>query len=70
MARRARRPVTLEATVWCVICGAPLAADADDDPDGEGPRRPICGECTRARNFDVQLWEMDAADGELDGEIE
>jgi hypothetical protein len=55
-------------TVACVICGRPLAGDPDDD--GAGTDRPICGECTRARNFDVLLWEMDAADGELDGEID
>ena len=48
--------------VFCVICGNALDGDPDDDP-------PICGECNRARNFDVLLWEMDAADGELDGEI-
>jgi hypothetical protein len=57
-------------TVDCVICGRPLAGDQEDDPDGGGPNRPICGECTRARNFDDLLWQMDAADGELDGEIE
>ncbi|HET9344779.1 MAG TPA: hypothetical protein VFO05_03675 [Candidatus Limnocylindrales bacterium] len=39
------------------------AFDGDHDED-----RPICDDCTRARNFDVLLWEMDAADGELDGE--
>jgi len=57
-------------TVVCVVCGRPLAGDPDDEPDGEGQDRPICGECNRARNFDVLLWEMDAADGELDGEID
>ena len=57
-------------TVGCVICGQQLPGDPEDDPDGEGPERPICDECTRARNFDDLLFQMDAADGELDGEIE
>jgi hypothetical protein len=57
-------------TVGCVICGRPLTGDPEDDPDGKGPEQPICGECTRARNFDDLLFQMDAADGELDGEIE
>jgi hypothetical protein len=44
-------------TVDCVICGQPLAGDPEDDPDGASPERPICGECTRARNFDDLLWQ-------------
>ena len=46
----------------CSVCGGPLAADADAD-DG------ICEECATARNFDELVWEADAQDGELDGEI-
>ena len=56
-------------TIQCVFCGQPLGNDRDDDAAGEGEARPICGECTRARNFDDLLWQMDAADGDLDGEI-
>ena len=55
--------------LFCVMCGNPFDGNPDDDPAGDDRGRPICGECTRARNFDVLLWEMDAADGELDGEI-
>jgi hypothetical protein len=54
------------APTRCVICGRPLAGDPEDDPNGGGPERPICSECTRARNFDDLLWQMDAADGELE----
>jgi hypothetical protein len=56
-------------TTACVICGQPLAGDPEDDPEASGPDRPICGECKRARDFDDLLWQMDAADGDLDGEI-
>lgn len=48
----------------CVLCGRGLNGDIDEDATGEGGL-PICGECYREREF----FEMDAADGELDGEI-
>jgi hypothetical protein len=37
----------------CATCGAELAGlDPEDEPDGDAGL-PICGECNRARNFDV-----------------
>ena len=44
----------------CSVCGLPLGANGDGG---------ICEECSRARNFDELLWEADAQDGALDGEI-
>jgi len=38
--------------VTCATCGAPLGTDAEDELDGDAGL-PICGECNRARNFDV-----------------
>jgi hypothetical protein len=35
----------------CVSCGFQLGNDPDDDPTDAGG--PICGECNRARNFDL-----------------
>lgn len=43
----------------CVICGAPLAGDPDDEPDGEGPGQHLCGECRRAREFDTLRLVLD-----------
>jgi len=42
-----------EELLRCLTCGTPLGSDPEDDPEGEGKGRPICGECNRARNFDV-----------------
>ena len=39
----------------CSGCGALLGFDAEDELDGEGPGRHICGACNRARNFDAML---------------
>jgi hypothetical protein len=50
----------------CDVCGAEIQAD-DTEPAPED--RSICEECARARNFDELLWEADAQDGALDGEI-
>lgn len=49
----------------CSVCGRFLRADPDAADADDG----ICEECARARNFDELLWEADAQDGELDGEI-
>jgi hypothetical protein len=38
--------------VYCT-CGEPLGFDNDDELDGDGPGRHVCGECNRARNFDA-----------------
>jgi hypothetical protein len=48
----------------CATCGSPLTGDPDEDPTGDAGR-PICGECERNNNF----FDMDAADGSLDDEI-
>lgn len=52
----------------CAVCGFDVELD-DPDVDSDGGTW-ICGECARARNFDALLWEADAADGRLDGEID
>ena len=55
----------LDAELRCVTCGRALNGDPDEDPTGD-VGQPICGECYRERDFFV----MDAADGEIDGEID
>lgn len=46
-------------------CGEPLdGRDPDEDPTGDDGE-PICGNCSRERDFFV----MDLADGDLDGRI-
>jgi hypothetical protein len=52
------------APVTCATCGRALDGDPDEDPTGDGGD-PICGECSRERDWFV----MDLADGELDNEI-
>jgi hypothetical protein len=42
----------MSGTVHCATCGTALGDDPDDDPTGDAGS-PICGECERARNFDV-----------------
>jgi hypothetical protein len=37
----------------CVICGGELAGDPEDELDGEGPGRDICGGCNRTRNWEA-----------------
>jgi hypothetical protein len=38
------------------MCGALiLGLDLEDELDGEGPGRDICGNCNRTRNFDIEL---------------
>lgn len=36
----------------CATCSALLGDDPEDEPDGDAGL-PICGECNRARNFDL-----------------
>lgn len=36
----------------CAVCNTILGEDPDDDADGEAGA-PLCGECHRARHFDV-----------------
>jgi hypothetical protein len=38
---------------FCCICGNPLGFDREDELDGEGPGRDICGPCNRTRNDDL-----------------
>lgn len=41
---------------WCATCHQALDGDPDEDPTGDAGL-PICGECERARNFDVEVEE-------------
>jgi hypothetical protein len=50
--------------ITCATCGQALIGDSDEDPTGDAGQ-PICGECSRERDF----FAMDVADGTLDGEI-
>jgi hypothetical protein len=48
----------------CATCGTALGDDVEDEPFGDAGR-PICGECNRSRNFDVDLeFELDADDAD------
>jgi hypothetical protein len=40
---------------FCCICGSLLDGDLEDEVDGEGPGRDICGDCNRTRNFEIEL---------------
>jgi hypothetical protein len=40
---------------FCCICGAVLGFDREDEINGEGWGKDICGDCNRTRNFDVEL---------------
>lgn len=42
----------------CCICGAMLGFDLEDEIDGEGLGRDICGNCNRTKNFQSMMgWE-------------
>ncbi len=47
-----------DETLFCVSCGRELGFDPEDEPDGDGPGRHLCGECNRARNFDADFEMM------------
>jgi len=52
---------------YCAVCGLDVALD---DPDARlEVELWICGECWRNRDLEDLLWELDFADGDLDGEI-
>jgi hypothetical protein len=51
--------------IVCATCGRVLDGDPDEDPTGDAGM-PICGECARERDF----FDLDTADGELDGRID
>jgi hypothetical protein len=40
---------------FCCICGALLWADPEDEIDGEGPGRDICGDCNRTKNYETMM---------------
>jgi hypothetical protein len=37
----------------CSWCGALLSGDPEDELNGEGPGRDICGNCNRTKNFEA-----------------
>jgi hypothetical protein len=41
---------------FCCICGALLGFDQEDEINGEGPGRDICGPCNRTKNDDAIMW--------------
>jgi hypothetical protein len=40
---------------FCCICGAVLAGDLEDEINGEGWGRDICGDCNRTKNFETMV---------------
>jgi hypothetical protein len=40
---------------FCCICGALLAVDLEDEINGEGWGRDICGDCNRTKNFETMM---------------
>jgi hypothetical protein len=65
MTRRQDAPV-----VACEECGRELDGDPDDDPTGAASGRPMCGECYRGREFEVDYTTADAQDGQIAGLID
>jgi hypothetical protein len=61
---------TQHAIPACSRCGRPLLGDPEDDPFGAADGGPICGECSRERNFEAEYAYLDQRDGSLDGTIE
>lgn len=56
----------LDELVDCATCGMPLdGVDPDEDPTGDAGR-PICGNCSRERDF----FDLEMADGRLDDRID
>jgi hypothetical protein len=39
----------------CCICGAVLGFDREDEINGEGWGKDICGDCNRTRNFEIEM---------------
>lgn len=44
-----------DALHFCCICGALLGFDFEDEIDGEGCGRDICGNCNRTKNFETMV---------------
>jgi hypothetical protein len=40
---------------FCCICGAQLSGDFEDELNGEGWGRDICGDCNRTKNADMEM---------------
>ncbi len=55
----------MDDAIRCATCGRALNGDLDEDASGDGGR-PVCGECSRERDFFV----IDVADGTLDGQLD
>jgi hypothetical protein len=48
---------------FCVCCGGLLGDDPEDEIDGEGPGRDICGNCNRWRNDEaIEQFEQSQGD--------
>ena len=60
-----RGPVARQSDLTCVICGAQLVGDPDDQPDW--PTGPMCGNCYQAREMDNELWWSEDAASETEG---
>ncbi len=41
---------------FCCICGALLGGDREDEINGEGWGRDICGSCNRTKNDEALWW--------------
>ncbi len=54
-----------QSDLTCVICGAQLVGDPDDQPDW--PTGPMCGNCYQAREMDNELWWSEDAASETEG---
>jgi len=50
-----------EEPSYCNVCGQVLDGDPDDQPDP--PLGPMCGESSRAREFDQTIWESEMSEG-------
>jgi len=57
----------VDAHLVCDYCHMLLEGDLDEVVT---PSTTICGECNRAQLCEDEIFERDAADGELDGEFE
>jgi hypothetical protein len=40
---------------FCCICGVVLAGDLEDEINGEGWGKDICGDCNRTKNFETMV---------------
>jgi hypothetical protein len=40
---------------FCSICDAQLSGDFEDELNGEGWGRDICGDCNRTKNADMEM---------------